>query len=82
MLRGGGPGGGADRRRQHPGKAVQVGPMKPKLKAPGTKRLKLEYDGPLSNVAFKFNMRRYTLVRQADGSLKVGRCRLTLSNPC
>jgi hypothetical protein len=26
------------------GRAVQVDPMKPKLKPPGTKRLKLEYD--------------------------------------
>jgi hypothetical protein len=30
------------------------------LKAPGTKRLKLKHHGPLSNVAFKFNLRRYT----------------------
>ena len=29
------------------------------LKAPGTKRLKLKYDEPLSNFAFKFNLRRY-----------------------
>ena len=35
--------------------------MKPKLKPPGTKRLKLEYDGLLSNFAFKFNLRRYTM---------------------
>jgi len=34
--------------------------MKPKLKAPGTKRLKLSYDGPPSNLAFKFNLRRYS----------------------
>ena len=39
---------------------MQVDPIKPTLKAPGTKRLKLRYDGPLSNVAFKFNLRRYT----------------------
>ena len=32
--------------------------MKPMLKAPGAKRLKLKYDGPLSNCAFKFNVRR------------------------
>ena len=34
--------------------------LKPKLKPPGTKRLKLEYDGLLSNFGFKFNLRRYT----------------------
>jgi len=31
--------------------------MKPKLKAPGTKRLKLTYDNLLSNFAFKFSLR-------------------------
>jgi hypothetical protein len=36
--------------------------VKPKLKAPGTKRLKLKYDEPLSNFAFKFNLRRYIKV--------------------
>jgi len=38
---------------------VQVDPIKPTLKAPGTKRLKLEYDVLLSNLAFKFILRRY-----------------------
>jgi hypothetical protein len=33
-------------------------PIKPKLKAPGTKRLKLTFDKLLSNFAFKFNLRR------------------------
>jgi hypothetical protein len=37
----------------------QVDPIKPTLKAPGTKRLNLLYDKPLSNFAFKFNLRRY-----------------------
>jgi hypothetical protein len=41
---------------------VQVDPIKPALKAPGTKRSELIYDGPLSNFAFKFNLRRYNLV--------------------
>jgi hypothetical protein len=45
------------------GKAVQVQvkPMKPVLKAPGTtsKRLKLKHDGPLSIFALKINLRRY-----------------------
>jgi len=34
--------------------------MKPLVKASGTKRLRLRYDGPLSNFAFKFNLRRYS----------------------
>jgi len=38
--------------------------MKPMLKAPRTKRLKLKYDEMPSNVAFKFNLRRYTLGHQ------------------
>ena len=37
---------------------MQVDPIKPKSKAPGTKRLKLKCDEPLSNFAFKFNLRR------------------------
>jgi hypothetical protein len=41
------------------GRAVQVDPIKHTLKAPGPQRLKLEYDGLLSNFAFKFNWRRY-----------------------
>jgi len=40
---------------------VQVDPIKPSLKAPGTMRLKLEYGKLLSNFAFKFNLRRYSL---------------------
>ena len=41
-------------------RAVQVDPIKPTLKAPGTKRLKLKYDEVLSNFAFRFHLRRYT----------------------
>ena len=37
---------------------MQVDPIKPTLKAPGSKRLKLDYDEPLLNFAFKFNLRR------------------------
>jgi hypothetical protein len=33
------------------------------LKAPGSKRLKLGYDVPLSNFAFNFNLSRYNLVK-------------------
>ena len=31
------------------------------MKAPGTKRLKLKYDGPLSKFAFKVNLRHYIM---------------------
>jgi hypothetical protein len=45
---------------------VQIDPIKPTLKAPGTERLKLKYDKPLSNVALKFiNLRRFTTVAAA-----------------
>jgi hypothetical protein len=37
--------------------------MKPKLKPPGTKLLKLRYVEPLSDIAFKFNLRRYNMAR-------------------
>ena len=61
---------------------MQVDPIKPTLKPPGTKRLKLEYDELLSNFAFKFNLRRYGLVLASAALLKydstsVGRRRLT-----
>jgi len=68
---------------------VQVDPIKSTLKAPSTKRLMLKSDEPLSNVAFKFNLRRYNVealfqlanVYDMMGNYKVRRCRLTLSNP-
>jgi len=41
------------------GRPVQVEPMKPTLKASGSKRLKLLFDEALSSFAFKFNLRRY-----------------------
>jgi len=50
---------------------VQVDPIKPTLKAPGTKHLILKYDEPPSNFAFKFNLRRYTEVRDAQYLLNV-----------
>ena len=61
--------------------------MKPELKPPGTKRLKLKCDILHSTFAFTFNLRRFTWVRftttcGSSSSNKVGRCRLTLSNPC
>ena len=84
----GGPG-----RGPHPGRALQVDPIKPTLKAPGTTRLKLNCDGPLSKFAFHINLRRYTLAAALVGALfgaaaavalllftatKVRRCRLAL----
>jgi hypothetical protein len=47
------------------GRAVQVDPIKPKLKPPGTKRLKHKHDEPLSSFAFKFNLRRYNVAAGA-----------------
>jgi hypothetical protein len=44
---------------------VQVGPIKPKLKPPGTERLKLMCDIRHSSSAFKFNLHRYN---KAQGS--------------
>jgi len=37
--------------------------MKPRLKAPGTKRLTLKCFEPVSSFAFKFSLRRYTWVK-------------------
>ena len=44
---------------------TQLDPIKAILKAPGTKRLKLKYDELLLNIAFKFNLRRYSAVGAA-----------------
>ena len=76
---------------------MQVDPLKPQLKPPGTKRLKPECDILLSTSAFKFSLRRYIeeskflggdlehthLVKGLDFALlnKVGWCRLTASKP-
>ena len=45
-----------------PGRAVQVDPIKPKEKPPGTKRLKLKCEILPSTFAFNSNLRRYNLV--------------------
>jgi hypothetical protein len=51
---------------------VQVDPIKPTLKAPGTVRLKLKYDEPLTKFAFNFNLRRYIQeVLEAAGADKM-----------
>jgi len=62
--------------------------MQPTLKAPGAKRLKLNYEGLLSNVAFNFYVRRYILDKldkaphvSKSYDAKAGRCRLTPANP-
>jgi hypothetical protein len=54
-------GGGAGAAPNQPGEVVQVDPIKPTFKAPGTKRLNLNYDKLLSSFAFKFNLRRTSL---------------------
>ena len=46
------------------GRAVQAQPIKPVLKAPGNKRLKLQCDILRSNFAVKFNLRRYITARK------------------
>jgi hypothetical protein len=48
--------------------AVLVHPIKPMLKVPGTMRLKLNYGKLLSSFAVVFNLRRYTLGGDEDGS--------------
>ena len=48
-------------RLARPGMPVPIDPIKPELKPPGTKRLKLKCDALLSTSAFKFKLRRYTL---------------------
>ena len=50
-----------------PGRAVQVEPVEPMLKASGTRRLKLKHDEPLSIFAFKINLRRSNLGASGAG---------------
>jgi len=65
------------RRRAHAvrrhGKAMQLDPIKPPLKAPGNKRLKLNYDKVLSSFAFKINLRRYITGDKID-EVFIGSC--------
>jgi len=44
------------------GRALQVDPIKPTLKPPGAEHLKLKCGVPPSNFAFKFKLRRYSMV--------------------
>jgi hypothetical protein len=48
------------------GRAVQVDPIKPKLKPTGTGHLKLKYDKMLSRFTFKLNLRRYSTASGED----------------
>jgi hypothetical protein len=69
-----------------PGMAVQVNPMKPTLKAPGAKRLKLNYVELLSNFAFNFNLSRYNVVIsltvKKGSSVKAGGFQRGYSSSC
>jgi len=66
---------------------VQVDPIKSKLKAPRSQRLKLKYCHLLSSLAFKFILRRYNQAVDDNAALapygaekqkaEVGWCRLT-----
>ena len=60
---------------------MQVDPIKPTLKAPGTKRLKLKYDNLPSKIAFNFDLLRFSKEALATSELmdlaKVRRYRLT-----
>ena len=47
---------------------MQVDPIKPTLKAPVFKRLKLEHEKPLSNFAFNFNLGSYNAVLSPDAA--------------
>jgi len=75
------------------GRAVQVDPLKPKLKPSGTNRLKLKCglkcDTLLSTSAFNFNLRRYSVVtqnvdgmHQAAGSVPVHELHGTMVGRC
>ena len=49
---------------------MQLDPIEPTLKPPGTKRLKLKYEKLVSSFGFNFNLRRYTkelLAAAGDG---------------
>ena len=52
---------------------MQVDPIKLVLKAPGSILLKLINDGPLSNLASNFNLRRYS--KDAERALKEARAK-------
>jgi hypothetical protein len=51
--------------------------MKSKFKAPGTKRLKQEYDFRLSSLAYSFNLRRYIVAERARADAAVAKSRVS-----
>jgi len=56
---------------------VQLYPIKPTLKPPRTKRLKLKYDELVSNFDFNFSLRRYS--QAGAGAALLRRRNLALS---
>jgi len=60
------------RRGARQGRPVQVDPVKPTLKGPRTKRLKLRFYGPVSNFAFKFKLRRYIKAPRVKAQVDIG----------
>jgi hypothetical protein len=60
----GGGGGNGSAAGSTLGRAAQVDPIKPTMKAPVTKRLKLKYDEPLSNLALNFTLRRHSSAKR------------------
>jgi hypothetical protein len=64
------------------GEAVQIDPIKPTLKAPGTKRLKLEHGEAPSHFGFKINLRRYTAGGTATPSPGAASGTTRLSTSC
>jgi len=69
--------GSGDPSHRH-GRAVLFDPIKPTFKPPGCMLLKLRYDGPVSNFAFNFNLRRYNMdgggAMEKGWATTVGRC--------
>jgi hypothetical protein len=62
------------------GEAVQVDPMKPELKPPGSKLIKLKCDIMLSTSGFKFNLRRYSWATCASAARST--CTMSASACC
>ena len=74
------------------GRAVQVEPMKPMLKAPVSKRLKLKYGATAFKSCFQFQLAPLNIgdaamdpferdAATAGAAREVGRCRLTVLQP-
>jgi len=61
---------------------TRLTPVRPRVDRAWFQRLKLDYDEPLSNFAFNFNLRRYhKYVKKLVKSIEVRRCRLPVSIP-